>query len=412
MCFGDKLATSGSAAQPISATATNPTFKNGDQVRVLRKVSSRTQGWNNAWVTEMNDAIGKVGTVKGVYSRDKDITVQIPGISSLYGYPEFALELVKETPAPVVTKSTQPEQTKHGFTVGQRVSTKYGNSGTVTSFDEDFIYIKQDDGNSTGWYPASLILIAPTTPQKVTPAPITTTVVLSRSRVLETARTLAVKLAQQNPTRVVTADMVQGELQKLGYKSTDLGNAAGVIFKGNHFRNTGKTVKSVRPGNNRRPITVWQYVGDAVKAGFTVGGETPAPLPVTTTLGQFIVERLWGDGTWGRSGNAMQDGQSLSKFVFSTREAAQKEADRQIARGAGSYRVATLPQTTPGKFVVETSHDHGKTWERSWNKTQHGVVLNDLVFSTREEAEAEATRHQTNESGQNTGDRPYRAISL
>ena len=83
---------------------------------------------------------------------------------------------------------------------------------------------------------------------------------LSRQgQALFVAKTVAVNLAKKEPSRTVTADVVQAELGKLGFKSTELGNAAGTIFKG-PFRAVG-TTKSTREGNNRRKITVWQYVG-------------------------------------------------------------------------------------------------------------------------------------------------------
>jgi hypothetical protein len=379
-CLDSLAGLTPSAAKPAG---TEFPFKKGDKVRVVRTAVSKTQGWNNAWVTEMNDAVGKTGTVTSIFPTDLDVSVEIPGIENHYGYPSFVLELVNDqiqtTPAPVASTKTL----LGGFVVGQRVTTRSGNRATVTHADETFVYVNQDNGMQTGWYPRNLTLITPA-PAVTTPAPaVTKPVALSRSQVLKAARTLAVKLARQNPAKTVTADWVQEELQELGYKSTDLGNAAGAIFKSNQFKNTGLTAKSVRPGSNQRRITVWQYVGDAVPEVYQYAGTPTAP---TVTPGQFIVERKWSDGVWGRSGNRTADGHSLSTFVFSTREAAQKEADRQISRQYGDYRVASLPMATPApvRYVVEVKHD--AIWNRSKNVPE--------VFSSLEEAEKTANQQR------------------
>jgi len=396
MCLELTSKTPASAAQP---TTTEFPFKKGDKVRVLRKAASHENGWRNAWTAEMNDAVGKTGTVLFVIPQDLDVTVEISGIGHNFGYPVFVLELVKDTPAPA--------ETQLRFTVGQRVIIKYGDPGVVTGFRDGFIRVQRDNGGGSeaGWFPSSLTLepsaivkkiekgqrvrvIYPQAPiwngegtvQKIfddntivvelnrpgflsrggfskdmitildqpqptqptaqpTPVPVPTGSPLPvptakpdpfltlGQNPLQVARNLAVKIAQTNPAQRVNIDAVQFELEKLGISSAILGNAAGQIFKGNQFRNTGETVNSTRPGNRGRRVTIWQYVGQK--------------LAVST--GQFIVERKFFDG-WRRSGNATPDGKSLSTHVFTSLEDAQREANRQTQRpgNKGLYRAVPL----------------------------------------------------------------------
>lgn len=74
-------------------------FKVGDRVRVVKQID-RENGWDNFWVSEMSNSIGRIYTISeingaGVYFSDSN--------SNLYdfGFPPSSLELVSET-APVI----------------------------------------------------------------------------------------------------------------------------------------------------------------------------------------------------------------------------------------------------------------------------------------------------------------------
>jgi hypothetical protein len=328
MC--DKLkAPSPLTVQPVTGFP----FKQGDKVRIVRKAVRKENGWNNVWVSEMDKAVGKEGIVMlSVLPSDKDVTVRIPGIVSAYGYPSFVLELVNApvTQTTVVTKKIAPTVvvkktasiTKKLLAPGQRILVT-GNPvwageavvERIASYPDNII-VKMTTGRYTGMsggFRVDQLTTIPTSGRK--------------SQALQTARDLAVKLAQQNPAKTVTADWVQDELTKLGFTSTDLGNAAGVIFKGGQLRNTGATAKSARPGNNHRRIAVWEYIGNG---------------PVT---GRFIVETEFRGGTWLRSGNNTLTipKTHLASHVFPNLESATKEAEAQQRTQNRRYRAVPLP---------------------------------------------------------------------
>lgn len=81
-----------------------------------------------------------------------------------------------------------------------------------------------------------------------------------RSKVFDIAKKIAVDLAKSKPLKIVNADLVQAELLKQGYTSSDLGNAAGALFRGKNWIRYFRT-KSNRKGNHKREITNWQYIG-------------------------------------------------------------------------------------------------------------------------------------------------------
>jgi hypothetical protein len=257
-------------------------------------------------------------------------------LTRVYGYPSFALELVNETvkdgTVPPATQTTtiimKPAQleTKDGFTVGQRVKTKYGDVGTVTGFRDRFVDVKVDGSfHSTGWFLTSLIPLS----SNPTPTPVVAPVagVSRQSQAFGIARAAAVQLAKVNPERRITIDTVQSELEDFGYKSTDLGNSAGVIFKGGLFRDTGVTVKSNRPGNRGRRVIVWEYIGPNV---------TPAP---RAPRGWKVEKSVDGGKTWEPSSNTTEDGQTLRTHVFPTLEKANKEVQRQLGMSASPTRL-------------------------------------------------------------------------
>ncbi len=82
--------------------------------------------------------------------------------------------------------------------------------------------------------------------------------VKSHSTAFVVASNIARNLGLVNPT--VNADQVQQKLAEAGYKSTDLGNAAGSLFRGKAWQKAG-TTKSARFGNHAREITNWKYIG-------------------------------------------------------------------------------------------------------------------------------------------------------
>jgi hypothetical protein len=83
--------------------------------------------------------------------------------------------------------------------------------------------------------------------------------VSNRSELLAEARSIAACLARRHKDRECTADDVYYELAQLGLP-TDLGNAAGSLFKGSQWVFTGKRIKSLRVSNHARWIMVWRLL--------------------------------------------------------------------------------------------------------------------------------------------------------
>jgi hypothetical protein len=141
-----------------------------------------------------------------------------------------------------------------GFNIGDKAFAPgrafYENPCTVTKISKEFVYLTTDTAPivTGGFYPRNVKLIAPAK----------TEVVSAKSKAYVVAKTMAINLAKRNG--YVNADQVQQEIAALGYKSTDLGNAAGVLFRGKNWEKVG-TVKSARKGNHFRTIVNWKYVG-------------------------------------------------------------------------------------------------------------------------------------------------------
>lgn len=76
---------------------------------------------------------------------------------------------------------------------------------------------------------------------------------------LEFARQVAREIAKSSPDGLCNADQVQKVMKE---KGIDLGNAAGSIFGGSHWRWTGRWIVSSRETNNARMIRVWSLVGE------------------------------------------------------------------------------------------------------------------------------------------------------
>jgi len=144
-----------------------------------------------------------------------------------------------------------------GFNIGDKATAprrgRFDQPCTVTKIDKEYVYLTVDGTDpgqkytTGGFYPYNVKLIAPAK-----------TVVSAKSKAYVIAKTMAINLAKRNGT--VNADQVQQEIAALGYKSTDLGNAAGVLFRGKNWQKVG-TVKSARKGNHFRTIVNWKYIG-------------------------------------------------------------------------------------------------------------------------------------------------------
>lgn len=68
-------------------------IKVGDKVRVVRKAESLEDGWQTVWNPDMDEAVGKVGTVSYIPPsfRECGIEVDVPGVGRFY-YPYFVLK--------------------------------------------------------------------------------------------------------------------------------------------------------------------------------------------------------------------------------------------------------------------------------------------------------------------------------
>ena len=82
--------------------------------------------------------------------------------------------------------------------------------------------------------------------------------VMAKGELLEVARSCALHLVSQHPFNSCTSDDVAGEMQRRGYDYTELGNAAGSIFKGKQWEFTGRYIPSKRPTAHKRDIKIWR----------------------------------------------------------------------------------------------------------------------------------------------------------
>jgi hypothetical protein len=223
-------------------------FKVGDKVRV-----KYGHGWDgDVVIIRIDDSIYVVRDENGqtgVFKASHLISISAPA-----------------EPAPTRPAPAPPVPSLGGFKVGDRVYApergEYSNPSTVTKIDEEFVYIKPDNSKSNygGFYPKNLRFVTPVKTEEQAKYAGVAGAVKSHSKVFEIAKNLAVDIAKRSYGNLVHADLVQEELVKLGYKSTDLGNAAGALFRGKNWKRV-QTRKSVRKGNHLREITVWQYVG-------------------------------------------------------------------------------------------------------------------------------------------------------
>lgn len=87
----------------------------------------------------------------------------------------------------------------------------------------------------------------------------------ARVRLLANAQRIAVDIARCSNSGTCDADQVQQALMAAGYKSSDLGNAAGYIFRAQidgraRWEWTGEFIKSGRKGSHGNLLRVWRLV--------------------------------------------------------------------------------------------------------------------------------------------------------
>lgn len=81
-----------------------------------------------------------------------------------------------------------------------------------------------------------------------------------RRAILKLARTIAITIALAHPDNTCTADDVQEVLHRdYGLEPSDLGPAAGSIFRSASWRFTGRRIYSAQVNNHGRELRVWRY---------------------------------------------------------------------------------------------------------------------------------------------------------
>lgn len=80
----------------------------------------------------------------------------------------------------------------------------------------------------------------------------------TRAELLEIGRRLALQIGRADPDGECTADDVQQSLQRLGYSSNELGNAAGSLFPRKQWVFTGEWRASGRVSNHGHQNRVWR----------------------------------------------------------------------------------------------------------------------------------------------------------
>lgn len=81
---------------------------------------------------------------------------------------------------------------------------------------------------------------------------------VNKVTLLDEARGIAVDLGKRQ--RFVTADDVV-RIYSFRHPRDPLGNAAGGIFKGKCWRDTGRRVRSHRENSHGRELRVWEFIG-------------------------------------------------------------------------------------------------------------------------------------------------------
>lgn len=72
-------------------------IKKGDKVRIIRKANSNEDGWGSRWNPDMDEAVGKIGTVSHISDnfRECGIEVDVSDVGEFL-YPYFILEKVEQ----------------------------------------------------------------------------------------------------------------------------------------------------------------------------------------------------------------------------------------------------------------------------------------------------------------------------
>jgi hypothetical protein len=86
-------------------------IKEGDTVKVIRVAKKHEMGWQNCWVTIMNDYLGKEFVVRGINKNGIYL--------NSYGFPFFVLEKVKDAKPPF-TPITIRLNASHTATVSEK----------------------------------------------------------------------------------------------------------------------------------------------------------------------------------------------------------------------------------------------------------------------------------------------------
>ena len=234
--------------KPTPVPVSFPKLKAGDRVQVK---------YGHAWWDGP-------ATVRNVYE-DGYVSVTTDSNQAGAFHPKHISLISPAVPVAPITLA------KREFKVGDRVQVKWGygwdGPATVTKVGP-YIQVNSDLRGIGGFLKENLTLI-PQFPVNETISPKAEVAakekgiagaVKSHSKVFGIAKDLAIKTALRDPQHITTADAVQAELVKLGYSSTDLGNAAGGLFRGKGWKKLS-TVKSARKGNHAREIAAWEYVG-------------------------------------------------------------------------------------------------------------------------------------------------------
>lgn len=83
---------------------------------------------------------------------------------------------------------------------------------------------------------------------------------LPRGTTLTIAREAAVALAQARVSREVSIDDVKRHMETAGFDPSALDNAAGAVFRGSMWVDTGKRIKSARTAARAREIRIWRLL--------------------------------------------------------------------------------------------------------------------------------------------------------
>ncbi|VVB52800.1 Uncharacterised protein [uncultured archaeon] len=89
-------------------------MKIGDKVKVVRKATSYTQGWLNTWVHDMDQYVGRVGTVSRVLADRKEVQIDF-GHWRVFGFPESVVESAYPAAGTTVKIDYPDGRTWHGF---------------------------------------------------------------------------------------------------------------------------------------------------------------------------------------------------------------------------------------------------------------------------------------------------------